>query len=105
TGVGAITIRPVTPGRAINLGTTLDSPSALGLSEAELDRLFTLNINIGDASSGPVEFSAPVSPNLFPINLTVRSATDIAVRSTINLAGSLTLIAGDNIYFTPAGSF
>ena len=35
----------------------------------------------------------------------MRSATEILVRSSITLDGSLTLIAGDDLFFTSAGSF
>jgi Ca2+-binding RTX toxin-like protein len=104
TGVGQILIRPATPGRAIDIGSGTDLFAALSLSEAELDRLFTLNIGIGDENSGPVEFTAPISPNLFPTGLTVRSGTEILVRSSITLDGPLTLQAGNDIFFTAAGS-
>ena len=104
TGIGSVTIRPVTPGRAVDLGNPLDPPGTLGLSDDEFDLLFTLNVNIGDANTGPVDFSAPLSPFIVD-NLTVRSGTDISFRSSLALPRDLTLIAGDNIFFTPASSF
>jgi hypothetical protein len=103
TGMGSVTILPVTPGRAINLGTALDGPAALGLSDNEFDLLFTLHVNIGDANSGPVTFSAPLTPFIAD-DIVVHSA-EIVVRSSITLPRSLTLHAGDDIFFTPAGSF
>ena len=104
TGIGSITILPVTPGRAINLGTTLDGPAALGLSDAEFDLLFTLNVFIGDTNTGPVEFSAPLSPFIVD-NLTVTSGSEILMRSTLSLPRTLTLRAGDDVFFTPGASF
>ncbi len=104
TGIGSVTIRPVTPGRAIDLGTTLDGPAALGLSDNEFDLLFTLNVNIGDANTGPVTFTAPLTPFIVD-NLVVQSGTEILVRSTLSLPRDLTLRAGDDIYFIGAGGF
>ena len=107
TGIGSITIRPVTPGRAIDIGSTIDPCGALSLSDAELDRLFTLNVNIGDANSGPVDFSAPVSPFLYRTiwSCAAPPRSWSARRSPSLCEGSLTLRAGDDLFFTPAGSF
>jgi Ca2+-binding RTX toxin-like protein len=104
TGIGSVTIRPVTPGRAIDLGTALDGPAALGLSDDEFDLLFTLNVNIGDANTGPIQVSAPLTPFIVD-NLTLRSSSEILVNSSIALPRSLILHAGDDIYFTATGSF
>jgi len=104
TGVGSITVRPVTAGRAIDIGTTLDPADTLGLSDAEFDRLFTLNVNIGGSETGPIEFTAPITPFIVD-NLVVRSGTEIFVNSTITLSRSLTLHAGNDLFFSFAAGF
>ena len=105
TGIGRIAVRPVTPGRPIDVGTTLDPFLTLGLSDAEFDRFFTLNVSIGDAATGNVDFSAPISEGPFPIALTVQSGNDILFRSSLTLSSLLTLRAGDDISFAPTASF
>ncbi len=104
TGTGSVTIHSATPGRAIDIGTALDGPASLGLSDDELDLMFTLNVNIGSANSGPVEFSAPITPFIVD-NMVVRSGTEILVNSSITLPRSLILRAGDDVFFTSSGSF
>ena len=104
TGIGWVTIRPVTAGRAIDLGTALDLPGVLGLSDAELDRMFTLNLDIGDSNSGPLEVSGAITGFLVS-DMVLRSGTEILVRASITLDGSLTLHAGNDLFFTAAGSF
>ena len=104
TGIGSVTIRPVSAGRAIDLGTNVDPAGALGLSDAEFDRLFTLNVNIGSATTGDVTISAPLTPFIVD-NLTVQSGNDILVSSSLSLPRTLTLRAGNDIFFTPGASF
>ena len=99
TGIGSVTIRPVTPGLLIDLGSAaILLPGTLALSDAEFDLLFTLNVNIGDADSGNVTFSAPLSPFIVD-NLTVQSGNDILFNSSLSLPRTLTLRAGDDLYF------
>ncbi len=104
TGVGAVTLRPLGAGRAIDIGSTLDSPGTLAISDDELDLMFTLNLNIGDATTGPAQVSAPLTPFIVD-NLRVQSSGDIVVNAAISLPRSLTLLAGDDLIFTAAGSF
>jgi hypothetical protein len=103
-GIGAVNIRTVTPGRAIDIGATVDAVGALSLSDAEIDQVFSLYLNVGDANAGPIEFTAPLTPYILDY-MSATSATEILVRSSINYAGTLVLRAGDDIYFTAAGSF
>ena len=100
----AVTIRPVTPGRAIDIGTALDGPAALGLSDDEFDLLFSISVSIGDADTGPVQFTAPITP-FITADVAVRSGTDILVNSSISLPLSLTLHAGDDVFFSAASNF
>ena len=59
---GRSTIRPVSPGRAIELGNPLDPASALALSNAELNRIHAQSLGIGDMDSGPVTVNAAIAP-------------------------------------------
>jgi len=101
---GAVTIRPVTDGRAIDIGSETDLQAALSLFNAELNRISTGFLTIGDQQSGPVELSAPLSVLSF-VSLTVFSATEIFVRSSIGLPGALTLRAGDGVFLSPGAGF
>jgi autotransporter-associated beta strand protein len=55
---GAIVVSPLSAGRAINLGS--ETVGLLCLTDAELDRMTTGTLQIGDANSGPILVSAPV---------------------------------------------
>ena len=104
TGVGQVTIGPVTLGRSIDLGRTTDPADMLALSTAELDRIFSLNLVVGGLNAGSIEVSAPWAPTIVR-NLTLHSLSEIFVRSSVTLDGSLTLRAGDDLHFSAAASF
>jgi len=103
-GNGVLTIRPATQGRPINIANGGDVPDALSLSSNEIDLLFTNSLVIGDADSGPISFNSPISPTALP-NISVRSGSEIFVNALVDLAGSLTLHAGSDLYVTGAGNF
>ncbi|HEY5710649.1 MAG TPA: calcium-binding protein, partial [Allosphingosinicella sp.] len=96
TGIGQVTIRPTTAGRAVNLGSVIDITGALSLSDAEFDKMFTLNLVIGDANTGPVDFSGFMSGFLVE-DLTVNSASEILLQSSLTLTGDL-ILRGKSIY-------
>ncbi|MPQ56755.1 YDG domain-containing protein [Duganella sp. FT27W] len=58
-GLAALTIKQLSNGRRIDLGSKPDN--ALGLTSAELNRVAVNTVNIGDASSGGIAISAPVN--------------------------------------------
>jgi hypothetical protein len=59
-GQQSVTIRPLTAGTKINVGGA-DANATLGLTDAELDRVFAGNLVIGNASSGDLTVSADIS--------------------------------------------
>ncbi|MEQ1938715.1 calcium-binding protein [Mesorhizobium sp. CN5-321] len=98
---GEVMLRPVTAGREIDLGSAGDAAFALELSDAELDRVFTPNLTIGnvDDFTGRLTVSSAISP-ANASNLVLRSGGDIVVQAGITTNGSLTLLAGDNVFMT-----
>jgi fibronectin-binding autotransporter adhesin len=59
-GTGIVTLQPKTAGRAIDLGLGAFA-GELGLSNAELDRITAGILRIGNTSSGPIQFTAPIA--------------------------------------------
>ncbi|MCL4205954.1 MAG: hypothetical protein KJ000_26010 [Pirellulaceae bacterium] len=55
---GTVTVRPVSVGREIDLGT--NTAGTLGLTNAELNRITAGTIQIGDSDSGDLTLSAPI---------------------------------------------
>ncbi|MBN8964810.1 MAG: VCBS repeat-containing protein [Rhizobiales bacterium] len=96
---GQVTLDPATVGREINLGSAGDAAFALELSDAEIDRIFTPTLNIGNDLAGQITVSAAISP-ANATNLVLRSGADIAVQAAITTSGSLELRAGDNVFLT-----
>ena len=93
---GAVTLRPVTPGLGVDLGTVADGAQALGLSSQELGRIFTPNLTIGGVNAGNIVVSAPIVPNA--ANITMRSQSDIVIQGNVTTSGSINLFAGDSLY-------
>lgn len=58
---GRIQIQPVTANRPIRLGDKLTTE--LGLTEAELDRLFAYTIHLGNATTGTISVSRVIQPD------------------------------------------
>ena len=64
-GANDVLLRPFTAGTLINLGgadVLTGSPLTLGLTDAELDLITASTLAIGDANSGAITISAPISP-------------------------------------------
>src|SRR5262249_8362020 len=95
-GTGTATLRPETAGLSIDLGGSDVDGTALGLTDAELDRITAGTLNIGDASSGAIVVSADISRP---------AATDIhfqsGVSTTVN--SGATLAAGGGTVTTLGG--
>ena len=87
-GTGVVNLRPFTNGLAIDLGGN-DSGTQLGLSDAELDLVTAGTLNIGDANSGPITFSADITRSANTnVSLTTASGNNIAFGAFSLNAGS-----------------
>ncbi|MBI5756942.1 MAG: hypothetical protein HZA46_00325 [Planctomycetales bacterium] len=109
-GANAVSLRQLTDGTGIDVGTAIDNTlgGPLGLSDAELDRITAGTINIGDVNSGEVSVSASITraaaTNLNittggnnRITLTGGGALDANggnVSLTANIAGSGGIVSG-----------
>ncbi|MCE3269814.1 MAG: calcium-binding protein [Ramlibacter sp.] len=96
---GVVTLRPVTEGWSVDLGSAGDSAFALELSDAELNRIFAPSLTIGSQAGGPLSVVAALTPATIQ-NLTLLSGTDIWVRAGLTVTQALSLIAGDNLLHT-----
>ena len=106
TGIGAVTIRPVTPGRAIDIGSTLDPSCALALSDAELDRLLHPQREHRRRELGACRLQrAGVRERHVNESGRAQRHRDPGPLVDSPFGGSLTLRAGDDLFFTPGGSF
>lgn len=89
-----VTIRPVTAGRPIDIGTD-GIGTNLGLTDYELDRIVAGVVVIGSAASGPISVTAAVNPAQFS---TLHLITPSTIMETP--AGALTIASlaaqGDN---------
>ncbi|TAD90920.1 MAG: T9SS C-terminal target domain-containing protein [Bacteroidetes bacterium] len=92
----SVTLRPFTSGTQINMGSGTDPIGGpLGLSDTELDRITTGTLIIGDANSGTISISAPISrPAL--TNVQLRSGGDITFNQNLNTNGGTLLLAPGN---------
>ncbi len=96
-GTGTTTLQPRTAGTKVDLGggdVLAGSPLTLGLTDAELDRVTAGTIQVGNASTGNINVSSPItiSTNL---NLTAAGGKTATLGSSIN-AGT------GNVTFTGA---
>ncbi len=86
TTAGDVTVRQRTAGTAINLGGA-DASGTLGLTDAELDRITTGTLNIGDANTGDITVSADITRSASTvINLTCGGEVNLNA-SALNSAG------------------
>ena len=95
---GAVTLRPATAGRAIDLGGAADLPWALSLSEAELDRVFASRLVVGGATAGDITVTSSVSPD-YALNFELQSGGDIVLAAGASVGATIDLVlrAGDDI--------
>ncbi len=102
-GSATVTIRPVTAGRPIDIGTN-GTGANLGLTDFEITRILAGTITIGSATSGPVTVTNPVGPAaLSGKALNVITGNSITVLSSLTGATLMTLTAGLNINVTATG--
>lgn len=95
-GVGrSITLRTATSGLGIDLGAVGDGLGVLALSDAELDRLNTGALIIGDSNTDTVTVSAAVSRSAGA--LTINSGADLLANADLGTTGNLVLNAADNL--------
>ena len=86
-GKATVTILPATLGYAIDLGT--DSAGKLSLTDAELDRLSTNKIVIGNSKNGAITISSPL---------------DQSTINTLSLNGNTTFADGSSYAFQIGGT-
>jgi Ca2+-binding RTX toxin-like protein len=98
-GSGVVTIQSATAGRDINLGSAGDASVAVELSDAELNRIFTSNLTIGNTGSGAITVSSALGLAGLQ-NLQLISGTNISLESGVTVGQTLTLLAGDNVLHT-----
>ncbi|MGE3466462.1 MAG: choice-of-anchor Q domain-containing protein, partial [Pyrinomonadaceae bacterium] len=90
-GSNTVNIRPKTAGTAIDLGGA-DSATALGLTDAELDRITAGEINIGNAVSGPITTSADIT-RAAATKMTLVSDGDVVISGgQVNTGGGTLLL-------------
>ena len=93
----SVTLRPYTNGVQIDLGSVTDPIGGpLGLSDAELDRVTTGTLHIGDANTGHITVSTDITRSASTvINLTTGGA--------VNFNASALNSAGGNVNISAAG--
>jgi serralysin len=105
---GLVTIRPVSVGRAIDLGSLTDAAAnTLELSDAELDGITATDLHIGSfGNAGPVTFTASINPANLTDDMTVQSGAGITVNAgvAVQSPGDLTLQAGGDVMLLAGAS-
>ncbi|MBY0514053.1 MAG: hypothetical protein K2P78_09105, partial [Gemmataceae bacterium] len=91
TPAGSVTLRPWTNNQPIDLGAT--PANTLGLTDPALDTITANVLQIGNASSGVVTVSGPITPAA-AANLSVTNGTDLAVNANVTTAGSIAFAFG-----------
>jgi Ca2+-binding RTX toxin-like protein len=91
----SITLRTVTEGRGIDLGTVGDPGYILALSNVELNRLFNGNLVIGDSATDTITVTAAISRPSG--DLRINSGGDLLAHFSVDTAGSLILNAAGNL--------
>src|SRR5262249_1880727 len=89
---GRVTLRGDAAGRAIDLGSTVDTNNALELSDAELDTISTTGvIQVGEATAGAITISQAISIVASTPVLSLQSASTVT-----ESGGSITLTGGSD---------
>jgi Ca2+-binding RTX toxin-like protein len=94
---GEVTIRPVTRGREMILGSAGDSAFAVEISDAELNRVFTPSLTIGGDTAGNITVISDISPANAP-GLTLRTGGDLRIDGAITTSLALGLRAGGSLF-------
>jgi hypothetical protein len=92
---GIVTVRPVSAGRAIDLGT--NTAGSLSLTDAELNQITAGTLDLGDEDSGDMSITAAIA---------LASSTDVELRSggDIVFAGGSFDTGGGNLLLAPSDS-
>lgn len=104
---GTVSLAPVTAGRAIELGAA-DRSDALGLTDAELDRITATNLVIGSESAGAIHAGQPISPQsaqalvLISGGMVTQSAAIVSNGLAVSAGGAVTLEHPGNDAFSLA---
>ncbi|MCA9052030.1 MAG: hypothetical protein KDA89_25000, partial [Planctomycetaceae bacterium] len=98
-GNNTVRIAPLTTGRAISLGGA-DSATALGLTDGELDLVSAAAIQIGNAATGTVTISAPITRNT-TTSILVETAADADI--LFSATGQI-VSAGGDVTLTTSGT-
>jgi hypothetical protein len=95
-GTQTVTIHPHTAGSAINLG-GVDTNGMLGITDAELDRVFAGALNVGDNSSGSISVTSNITRTV-STNMRLTTAGDVL------LSGGLINTGGGSLLLDPGAS-
>ncbi|MDI3293137.1 YDG domain-containing protein [Janthinobacterium tructae] len=101
----ALTFKPLSDGRQIELGSQSDT--ALALTHDELNRVAAGTINIGDASSGNITISGPVSldpsSSIATLNLETGGTLTASNKLAMRQAGSVLNVKASNVIVASGG--
>ena len=93
----SVTLRPYTDGVSVDLGAVTDPLGGpLNLTDAELDRITTGTINVGNANSGAITVSAAISR-------TATTAMNLTSGGALNFNASSLNLNGGNLNINAAG--
>ena len=87
-GTGTVNIRQKTNGVVIDLGGT-DAANLLGLTDAELDRVFGSTLNIGDANTGNVNVSTLITQTGKITNIFTGTLTNVLSTGALGITGTI----------------
>lgn len=96
-GGRGVVLRPRHDGTAIDLGGR-DAPGVIGLSNAELNRIHSAGITLGNSATGNISVSAPI--DVGDASLRITTGRNIVVNRGAGMTlrdGNLTFVAGQNI--------
>ncbi|QAY77403.1 calcium-binding protein [Sphingosinicella sp. BN140058] len=96
TGGGTVRLGTATAGRNILVGSAVDGATALELSDAEMDRITTSGLYVGNVSSG---FTSVVgSLTRAAGQLLLQGGTDLWINANITTSAGLSLFAADGVF-------
>ena len=92
----SLTLRPLTAGTLIDVGTNVGG--RLSVDQTELDNIFANSVTIGDSASGNLVVSAPVDVTSFSdLNLITGASRTASVNAALTVQGNLNITAGTAI--------
>ena len=100
---GLVWLRPATVGREVVVGSATDAAFALELSDAELDRISTPVLAVGDLDSGLVTVQGAINPLNVP-GLGIFSGSGLIVTGQVTTTSNVVLRATGDLYLTAGSS-